>query len=215
MKAIKEVTVLEQDKIFTSAQKIQARKNIDAACNSDVTGLNTNLEDLSGKTVTEIQGDNITSARLPDGTIKYNIDVTPLISAIKLSGQDGVYTQNISGANWLVGLSGEVLSAINSISSKLDISETSSFYPIYNPSGYISDESLEYDEYGNISAIAGSPLAGSVTYSGDVQNALDKVYTSGDVWNEASNWVCENSATSANTITKEVIDELWNEICQE
>lgn len=211
MKAIKEVTVLEQDNIFTSAQKIQARKNIDAACNSDVTGFKTNLENLSGKTVTVIQGDNITSARLPDGTIKYDIDVTPIISDTKLSGKDGVYTQNVSGAKWLVGLSGGVLSSINSISSKLDISETSSFYPISNPSGYISNESFEYDEYGNISAIDGSPLAGSVTYSGDVQGALDKVYTSGDVWNKASNWVCENSST----ITKEVIDELWTNIWQE
>lgn len=182
-----------------------------------------NIQDHIAKTDQALAYLKATVDNLPDFTPQYNelkAELDSLKALIANINQFIVDHPIILGITEIDDM-GRIGSAVSSINNqplyaeyaKKDISardiidtyatkfELSSYQPI---SGY------DYDQYGAISGINGSALAGQKTYSGNVQAALDKVYASADVWNSAGNWYMENSAIGV--ITKDTIDDLWSNI---
>ena len=91
---------------------------IDARLQSLRGGVNTNtqkIEELSGKTITEIEGDEclaVSSTTADDGTIKYKLSVTAEPTDTKLVGENGIYAHRTHNeGEWAIGISAKYLSA--------------------------------------------------------------------------------------------------------
>ena len=100
-----EVTVLSGQN-FSSGQKDQARKNIDAAAESALFG-------LSAKTVSEIKTTETVTATphtAADGTIYYELEAAPEVSDTVIKPENGLYASQ-QNTIWTIGISADYLSA--------------------------------------------------------------------------------------------------------
>lgn len=100
-----EVTVLSGQN-FSSGQKDQARKNIDAAAESALFG-------LSAKTISEIKTTETVTATphtAADGTIYYELEAAPEVSDTIIKPENGLYASQ-QNTIWTIGISADYLSA--------------------------------------------------------------------------------------------------------
>ncbi len=80
---------------------------------NNINTVSTNLTDLSGKSVTNIYGNNLSAyvEVADDGTRKYRIDVAPQISDTIINGKNGISAKKEGTSTWNIGISANYLSA--------------------------------------------------------------------------------------------------------
>ena len=128
-------------KTYKPGAGIEIDNNNVVSISSDYIDAITSVSAIKGTIITGDSNFNITSAN-SGKNILWNLELTsqPVVTDTTLSGYNGIIARKDStvSSQWNVGLDGTYKSAIEQVSGKLDKSDSAKFYPITNPSGFIT-----------------------------------------------------------------------------
>jgi len=128
-------------KTYKPGAGIEIDNNNVVSISSDYIDAITSVSAIKGTIISGDSNFNITSAN-SGNNILWNLELTsqPVVTDTTLSGYNGIIARKDStvSSQWNVGLDGTYKSAIEQVSGKLDKSDSAKFYPITNPSGFIT-----------------------------------------------------------------------------
>jgi len=182
-------------KTYKPGAGIEIDNNNVVSISSDYIDAITSVSAIKGTIITGDSNFNITSSN-SGKNILWNLELTsqPVVTDTTLSGYNGIIARKDStvSSQWNVGLDGTYKSAIEQVSGKLDKSDSAKFYPITNPSGFIT----------------------GIPTSSNWDSVYSTVNTNSGTWNNVSAKV-DTTAMSAyykknETSSKEEIDNEFN-----
>ena len=206
------------DTISSALSGKQDKLNFKYNVNGEISAINNSA--IAGGNKVELSSSNesilITSTAQPDGSVKYDLvaNIDPVINPTIVSGENGLSARKVENGNYTtyyLGLSSNYISAISSVSGKLDKSFSSTVYPKTETSSnsQLTTEFAKYQPKGNYYSASNPSSFINKSSADDLYQPLGNYLTANALNDLSGNW--QNTFTAV-TSTSSNWDSVYNSV---